>query len=430
MKEIELLEIAATEIKRTRGGLPSATPHGVFRPEGSFSFTGKGFLAISGLTRSLQQNGAALRRGCKFASLRKVVANAVIGLFEKRLEQGPTVSREDLAQLKRNVVDWFAKVSASRTHIVPCAVTPYPARPFDIGPVRFMHAADFDAADLGVDGHVGFETAWETLERQLREQAASWVAVVEVTDCEGARSEEMADTVVDMALGAVQAILGARDARFMSRITARANPPYRGSIAVSQNEISAGLRNMEAGRLLRPETLETIIGSAKELARSFGRRIRSFLSGGTELQALEQAWCDGAYWFHEGLAEPMDTVAVAKLETAMENLWAASNRNGSSERIRTALGVMASGEPNEDAERERVEFAKGVVEARSRVLHGTRSTTRDDPGVDRRAVEAVVQRMLATYSLLLDAYSSECGVADKDNVKSFLAWIDRERANA
>ena len=423
-----MLEIAATEIKWTRGGVPDGMPYGVLRPEGSFLFTSKGFLATSRLARSLQQNRAALQRGCKFESLREVVAGAVIRLFESRLEQGPTVSREDLAQLKDTVEDWFVRASASRTHVVPCAVIPYPARSFDIGPVRFMHAADFNAADLGVEGHVGFETEWETIERQLHEHAASWVAVVEVAGCESARSEEMADTVVDIALGAVQTVLDPRDARFMSRITARVNPPYRGSIAVSENEISAGLRNMEAGRLLLPDTLQSIMGSAEELMGSFGSRVNAFLSGDSDLQALEQAWCDGAYWFHEGLAEPMDTVAVAKLETAMENLLSAGSSSGSRERIRTALRVMVSGQSSEDAECERMEFANRVVEARSRVLHGTRSTTRDDPGIDRGSVEVVVQRLLATYSLLLDAYSSEDGVENRDNVESFLGWIDQERA--
>ena len=426
MKDIELLEIAATEIKWTRGGVPDGMPYAVCRPEGSFSFTSKGFLAISCLARSLQQNRAALQRGCKFESLRIVVAKAVIRLFESRIEQGPTVSPEDLAQLKDTVKEWFAKESASRTHVVPCAVIPYPARSFDIGSVRFMHADEFNAADLGVEEHAGFRTVWETIERQLDEHAASWVTVVEIAGCESARSEEMADTVVDIALGALQTILGARNARFMSRITARANPPYRGGISVSENEISERLRNMEAGRLLHPDTLQSIIGSTEELIASFGSRINVFLRGNSDLQALEQAWCDGAYWFHEGLAEPMDTVAVAKLETALENLFAAGSSSGSLKRISTALRVMGSGQSSENTETKRVEFAKRVVEARSRVLHGTRSTTRDDPGIDREPVEMVVQELLARYSLLLDAYSSEDGVEDKDNVESFLEWVDQK----
>ena len=292
-----------------------------------------------------------------------------------------------------------------------------------------MHAADFNSADLGVEGHSGFEEAWKTIERQLHEHAASWVAVVEIADCETARGEEMADTVVDIALAGIQAVLGAGDARYLARTTARANPPYRGHLAVSESEISTGIRNMEAGRVIPPETLQFLLGAAEELIRSFGTRISAFLSGISNLQSLEQAWCDGAYWFHEGLAEPMDTVAVAKLETAMENLLAAGSTSGSRERIRTALRVMVDNDSDQDAQRAQVEFATRVVEARSRVLHGTRSTTRDDPGIDRRPVEVVAPRMLVSYSLLLDAYSREDPVEVKDDVKSFLAWIERAHAD-
>ena len=424
MKDIELLEAAATEIEWTPSGLHDGTQYGVIRPEGSLSFTRKGFVAVSGLARSLHQNRVALRRGSKFESLRKIVANAVMQQFEGRLEQGPIVSKDDLNAPNDVVSDWFAKASVRRTYVVPCAVIPYPGQAFDIGPVRFIDATEFDLANLGVEVDVVTAAAWEAIERQLHEHAARWVAVVEVTACEARRAAEMADTVVDIALAGVQTVLGA-DARFMARVTGRTNPAYQGRVAVSENDVSMGIENMEAGRLLLPETLQTRLGAGDVLIRSFGNRVRAFLSGAAGLDSLEQAWCDGAYWFHEGLAEPMDTVAVAKLETAMENLWAAGSTSGSRERIRTALRMMVSGDSDPDVERAHVEFAKRVVEARSTVLHGTRSTTRDDPGVDRGSVEMVVQRMLATYSLQLDAYSQEDTASVTDDVGSFLRWIAR-----
>jgi len=426
MKDSELLEAAATEIEWTPGGMPpQGTPHGVIRPDGSLSFTRRGFVAVSGLARSLQQNRVVLRRGSRFESLRKIVANAVLQQFENRLEEGPTVSKDDLKAVKERVTDWFDKASATQTHVVPCAVIPYPGQAFDIGPVRFIDAAEFDLANLGVESHLASETAWETIERQLGEHAARWVAVVEVAGCEGARGAEVADTVVDIALAGVQTVFG-NDARFMARVTGRSNPAYQGRLAVSENDVSMGVENMEAGRLLLPETLQTILGANEELIRSFGNRIRTFLGGASDLETLEQAWCDGAYWFHQGFAEPMDTVAVAKLETAMENLLAAASSSGSTERIRTALRVV-SGESDREVEEAQVEFAKRVVEARSRVLHGTRSTTRDDPGVDRASVETVVRRMLAAYSPLLDSYSQEDGEHVTDDVESFLRWIEQAR---
>ncbi len=427
MKDIELLQAAATEIKWTPGGISPGTPYGVIRPDGSLAFTSKGFEAVSCLARSLQQNRSALRRGSRFESLRKVVANAVIQQFENRLVEGPTVSEHDLRAVKDRVTDWFAKASATRTYAVPCAVIPYTGHAFDVGPVRFIGAAEFDLASLGVESDAVSSTAWATFERQLREHAAHWVAVVEVEGCEGARGGDMADTVVDIALAGVQTVLGT-DARFMARVTGRANPAYQGRLAVSEDDVSVRVENMEAGRLLLPEPLHTIFEAKKEFIRSFGNRISTFLGGASDLRTLEQAWCDGAYWFHQGLAEPMDTVAVAKLETAMENLLAAGNTTGSSTRIRTALRVL-NGDWNQEDEDAQVKFATRVVEARSRVLHGTRSTTRDDPGIDRGSVEKIVRKMLSAYSLRLDAYSQENGEHATDDFESFLTWIEQARKN-
>ena len=106
MKDIELLEAAAVGIEWTRRGIREGTPHGVFRPDGSLSFTRQGFVAVSGLARSLQQNRVALRRGSNFERLRKIVANAVIQQFENRLDEGPTVSKDDLKAVKSVVTDW------------------------------------------------------------------------------------------------------------------------------------------------------------------------------------------------------------------------------------------------------------------------------------------------------------------------------------
>ena len=182
-------------------------------------------------------------------------------------------------------------------------------------------------------------------------------------------------------------------------------------------------RNMEAGRLLPPEELQTTLSASTELD-SFGRRVAALLGGDSTLPKLEQAWCDGTYWFHEGLAEPMATVAVAKLETAMESLLAPGSARASRDRIGKALEAFVGTDYDWDGEGGRVEFAARVVKARSRVLHGTRSTTTDDPGIDRRSVEEVTRRMLQAYSPLLDAYLRDTSVEVRDDIEHFLAWID------
>ena len=55
---------------------------------------------------------------------------------------------------------------------------------------------------------------------------------------------------------------------------------------------------------------------------------------------LDEAWCNAAYWYHEALAEPLDTVAVAKLETAIEVLFRSENMDGSKKRIISSFDAI------------------------------------------------------------------------------------------
>ena len=113
---------------------------------------------------------------------------------------------------------------------------------------------------------------------------------------------------------------------------------------------------------------------AEELG-SIGRRVDGGLTGTDSLSQLEQGWSDAAYWFHEGLSEPLHTVAITKLETSMECLFRAESAKDSRRRIRRGLEVLLGMEDESEAQR----IATQVVEARSRVLHGTWSTTRKRP---------------------------------------------------
>lgn len=428
MRRLDLLKTAATEVVWTKGGMPFRTPYAVFRLGGTLSFTRRGFLAVSDLARSLQQNSPSIRRGCRFENLRDFLAQVVMRQFGDRIEQGPNVSEQDLAKVVEVVEDWFVRAAVTQTHVVPCAIVPHPAISFQVGPVQFMHASSFRPTDLGIKSGFAVEDAWGRIKRQLSEHAASWIAIVEVRGCESGRSEEVADTIVDIALGALQVVVGPSLARLMARVTARKNPAYRGGLVVSESTIRMTARNMEAGRLLPPEELQTTLSVSRELVDSFGRRVAASLGGDSALPKLEQAWCDGTYWFHEALAEPMATVAVAKLETAMESLLAPGSARASRDRIGKALEVFVGTDYDWNGERGEVEFARRVVTARSRVLHGTRSTTTDDPGIDRRSVEEVTRRMLQAYSPLLDAYLRDTSVEVRDDIEHFLAWIDRAGA--
>ena len=431
MKQIELLDQAAKGIQWTHRGVPSGVPYGALQEDGTLTFSDDGFLAVSLLARNLQQNRSRLRRGAKFERLRQVVAQSVIELFAHAVRQQSVEAREtDLKSLKRAVEKWFEDESrSSRRHVVPCAVIPGGARQFRVGPVKFIHVADLGPTELELaSGDLMFKTLWEQLfMRQMSAQAAEWVAVVEIEGCERQRSREMADVAVDIALGGLQVLLGPEDARYMVRATARANPPFRGGLTVHGGRVESNAQNMEAGRTILPEVFEHIIVARERGLSSVGRRVASFLSGESPVYRLEQAWCDAAYWFHEGVAEPLDTVAIAKLETAMEALFAAGSTTGSTGRVSKALRVMFGDDSQASARRDE-EFAEAVVRARSKILHGTWSTTaREDMGIDRVSVEKVARGLILYYSVLLDEYLESVKVA-VDDAASFLAWLEKKSA--
>ena len=56
-----------------------------------------------------------------------------------------------------------------------------------------------------------------------------------------------------------------------------------------------------------------------------GHVVKSFASGNYRLPKLERAWCDPAYGIRESLFDPIDSLAVTKLETALEVLICAEN---------------------------------------------------------------------------------------------------------
>jgi len=146
---------------------------------------------------------------------------------------------------------------------------------------------------------------------------------------------------------------------------------------------------------------------------------------------LNEAWCNAAYWYHEALAEPLDTVAVAKLETAIEVLMRAESMKGSKRRLleafKTFLGLsdsdlVAENGPTVD------ELVAAITTARSRILHGTWPTLHTDlpsakgkPTIAFATVEEVARLLLLFFAKHLDAYADDG--QSEDDTAAFLSWI-------
>ena len=381
---------------------------------------------VAALTRSLRDNKAEYVRGAGFRVMCETVAKAVIAIFRGRSGDHP--NEKDLAELKRRVDEWFARAAATRRCVVPCNVLPMRARAFEFGPIRFFHYSEFNPEDYGLpDGAGVADVSLEPLKRLMGDQAASWLGEVSVEGCEKSRSTKIAELAVDVAIGGLQLVVPAELGRRMARVTARRLPPYRGSFSVTEGEVEFGVANEQAGLGLGPDEFEELIDSASDAIAAMGQLIGVYVSGQGDLPMLKRAWCDAVYWFHEGMSEPLDTVAVVQLEASMEILFSAGSSTGSERRIldglQGMLGIDGSQEIDESSGMTYEKLVKKIVQARSWVLHGKWPTLAlRDQGIDRATVESMARQFLIEYPLFLKKYAREEGTVAQDEARAFLDW--------
>ena len=151
-----------------------------------------------------------------------------------------------------------------------------------------------------------------------------------------------------------------------------------------------------------------------------------FVSGNCRLPNLERAWCDAAYWLHEALAEPIDSISVAKLETALEVLLRAENTKGSTARVLTVLRCYFGLQPDDpiapNGTLTAKQFAANLVRNRSCILHGTWSTLNSRLSRNRESMEAFVITVIRRTALELAVYVAE--TTPIDEIDAFLHWLE------
>ena len=119
----------------------------------------------------------------------------------------------------------------------------------------------------------------------------------------------------------------------MARVTGCTSPPFVGSVYRIGSRTHFGMHWREPGQGLSGGAFDELVSGEVEVIRSVGRRLDAYVHGGSKLPKLAQAWCDAAYWLHEGLAETLASIAVAKLETAIEVLLGAESSSKSERRL-------------------------------------------------------------------------------------------------
>jgi len=218
----------------------------------------------------------------------------------------------------------------------------------------------------------------------------------------------------------------------MARMTGRTLPVFNQAASRSDGHLSFGTTNNQPGLAFGPGVPDKFVAEARAELSSVGNRITSFVSGGGPLAALEQAWPDAAYWFHEALAEPLDTIAVPKLETAIEVLIRSENTKGSKARIEKVIRAFYGKAPSDlitpQSQTTVADFAKGFVRDRSRILHGTWSTLTHPLHGSRPELTDLTRALLILYTVTLDDYATSA--TPTDSIDELVAFANSKRMAA
>jgi hypothetical protein len=394
---------------------------GTIGPKGIRGIRHAALPAIADLAELLFRSSPDYQRGCTYGALRDRMARAIV---EDLVEHSSdSVTADDLARLTQRVESWFSTNAGQHENYVPCILPPRAAPAFSVGPVLFTFGEHFVEHQLKPDEML-YEVTVRPLLEAMSEGTANWMATVTIDRCLLDRARELADLAVDLALVGVQLAMQTDDSKYVARLSARTVPRYRASLSRSAGATAGGLQKQIPGVTFGDGVLELVLTQRKDILQSVGSRIATFIHPTAGFRVLETAWADAAYWFHEGLAEPLDTIAVTKLETCIEVMLRAEKTGGSERRVREAFEAFYGLKPDElvtpKSQITVKQLAKDFVRDRSRILHGTWSTLTHSLRLSRQNLEAIAGGFLANYTVGLDHYIQSSNATDA--LEPFLAF--------
>ncbi|BCK76910.1 hypothetical protein AA0242T_0382 [Acetobacter aceti NRIC 0242] len=394
-------------------------------------FTQAGMQALADLASDLRSESRLGEKLVAKAALAKVLAAMAAKSWKERGDK--ELADDEIDKLSAEIRSWFSMQDRIRIHYVPCALSAWAVPSFDIGPVKFYAFGALSPALLGIAGGKDeqFSPIDELLIGPFREFArvrhAGTIAEVKVRGREKKRSALAAEIAVDVALAILQLVMPPKIFDRAARASARSAPVYHVRLSRDSNGFSPDIENEEPGRSLIPGGFELILKRDASTISACGRRLSSYLEGDGVLPQLDEAWCNATWWYHQALAEPFETVAIAKLETAIEVLLRAEKTSGSKQRILTGMKALLDIDCDEDlGDITAEQFATSIVTARSRVLHGTWPTLHTEPpnkngaSVNVADVQALTRALIIMYAHTVDRYLA-AGKTD-DKIEIMLKW--------
>lgn len=278
------------------------------------------------------------------------------------------------------------------------------------------------------NGNAADRTDFDKLVRWMEKEHAHWLARVTVNDCDYRRGKEIAEIATDLAITALQIAAPKMTTRNMSRLNDRRGPSQQKNLAETSGSYTVSWAQNDAGLAIGRGTMAKILAVSDNLIHAVGNVVSSFASGSFRLPTLERAWCDAAYWHHQALAESIDSIAIAKLETALEVLLISESSRGSEKRLREIMSAFFDLGPDDPIYAGSSvtvrQSAKNMVRDRSRILHGTWPTL-SARGIDRAGMEGFVATILRISVIELEAYAQSTD--PQDNATKFLEWIQERK---
>jgi len=404
-----------------------------WRPSGeACGFKRSGVTSLIELTLILRKDEPTYRRGTRPERLAAHVAHSIVAVFQDRLVSIPTA--DDVIALEEEVRRRFAAKAVACTHCIPCRIIPEHASSFSVGPIEFYSKEELiKRQKLSAENPIN-EMSYGPLLEFMKNQLSYWVADVTVEGFDEVAGLERANIATDLALTAVQIAIPPDYSRNMARLTDRTLPSGIGSVTKVGGHARFGSHRRDPGLGFSAVAFDQFLFNSGLLLVSIGNRVTAYISDNAVLPKLDQSWSDAAYWLREGLTEPLDTVAITKLETAIEVLLSAGSSKKSGHRLESAFsafyGLFPESPYPPGGTRKVKEIVKAIVESRSRILHGTLSTlTADSLATDdhggRRLLEFLCMDLVTTFSLKLDAYILTTNLSDK--IEQFLAFISTTR---
>jgi hypothetical protein len=381
-----------------------------------------------GLVDQIFSNSPRYRRGITFEEAFDEITDGIIKtLF---LRDTSAITNEDVAGLEKDFDVWFRGHATSQIVYIPCSITRFKNPRFVVGPVEFTHLEDF-LAEQRARSPGTFDLTFSALATEMQREGAHWIARVEILECSQKKAQLLANHVTDLAIASLQLLLPIDAAQYMARMTARTMPHVTTDLHEQNGQLNAHYSFKVPGQSLDAIRFQNYLKTAESVLVSVGYRIQRCLATDAILPALNLAWCDAAYWYHEGLAEPLDTIAVPKLETAIENLLHAESTPGSEQRMLTAIrhfyGREADQTINPTSPLTVKKFVKQFIRDRSRILHGTWSTLMGHLPDSRPTLTAFVRALLLSYTIALDKYCSSSNPSD--TIVNFLKWVESQQRN-